>query len=151
MLKHLLTITTFLFLAVACKKDDDDDNTPSPSDITKENLSGTYAFISATGKANGIPEQDITNDTRFIPTCKKDDILTLRPDLTFTSTDAGVTCSTNGSFSGVWSIANDSTLILNSTEVFTIKQFDGTTLKLGYKADVPLFGNVDVTSTFKKQ
>lgn len=147
MIKHLLTICSFLLLVSSCKKDDNDD----PSAITKENLSGSYVFVSAKGKV-GLIEQDITNNETFIPACIKDDVITLRPNLTFSSQDAGVACNQNGIFpdSGTWSLPNTNTIVLED-ETFTILSFDGRNLQLGNKADIPMFGQVDVILNFRKQ
>jgi hypothetical protein len=147
MIKHLLTICSFLLLISSCKKDDDDSNNPSA--ITKENLSGSYVLVSATGKINGL-DIDLTDYESVLPACQKDDILTLKTDNTFQSTDAGTKCSPDGSEEGTWSLPNSSTIIIKD-QTFNILSFDGSNLKVGYKQSVPVLGQVDVTATFKKQ
>ena len=129
----------------SCKKDDDNNDR---SARTKENLSGSYVLVSAIAKS-GTLELDITNNENFLPSCTKDDVITLNSDNSFVSTDAGVKCTPDGSYSGTWSLPNTNTIILDD-ETFTILDFDGTNLKLSYKADTPL-GQADIISTFKKQ
>lgn len=146
MIKYLITICSILVLVTSCKKDDDDNNDPSAR--TKENLSGNYVLVSAIAKL-GVFEQDITNDETYIPACTKDDVLTLKSDFTFSSTDAGVKCNPDGSYSGNWSLPNTNTIIIEN-RTFTILDFDGSNLKLSNRADTPL-GQVDITSTFRKQ
>ena len=146
MIRYLLTICSFLILVSSCKKDDDD---ADPSARNVENLSGNYVFVSASAKILGV-EQDITNNTTFIPACTKDDVINLKSDLTFSSTDAGVKCNPDGSYSGTWSLPNDNTIIIDG-ETFTITEFDGRNLKLNYKEDTPIFGQVDVLVNFRKQ
>jgi hypothetical protein len=143
----LFFLATTLILFSSCKKDDDDDNNPSA--ITKENLAGSYVLVSATGKVNG-QDIDLTDYETVLPACKRDDILTLKTDNTFQSTDAGTKCSPDGSETGNWDLPNTSTISIDNN-TFTIVSFDGTTLKTGYKQTVPLFGPVDVTLTFRKQ
>lgn len=133
-----------LFLS-SCNKDDDKKD---PSAINKENLAGSYTLAVVTGKVNGV-EVDVTNNQSILPACKKDDILTLKSDYTFVSTDAGVKCSPDGSDSGTWSLPNTSTIIIKD-QTLNIISFDGTNLKVGYRQNTPLLGQVDVTATFKK-
>ncbi|MCU7548952.1 lipocalin family protein [Chitinophagaceae bacterium LB-8] len=147
MIKHLLTICSLLLLVSSCNKDDDNNNDPSA--ITKENLAGSYMLVSATGKVNGI-DIDITSYPTILPACKKDDILTLKTDNTFVSTDAGTKCSPDGSDNGTWSLPNSSTITIKD-QTLNIISFDGTNLRVGYKQNAPLLGQVDVTATFKKQ
>jgi hypothetical protein len=147
MKKFLFLFASMTLLLSSCKKDaDGDDNDPSA--ITKENLAGNYVLVSAVAKTL-VGEIDITNEDDIIPACTKDDILTLKTDFTFTSTDAGVTCATNENISGTWSL-NDSSIVLRG-ETLKIKQFDGKNLQLGYTTDAPPFGSVNVISTFRKQ
>ncbi len=77
-------------------------------------------------------------------------MLTLRSDYTFSSADAGIKCNPEGSESGTWSLPNSSTIIIDD-QTFTIQSFDGSNLKVGYKENVPVFGQADATITFRKQ
>lgn len=147
MLKHLLTICSFLLLISSCKKDDDDDNN-DPTAITKENLSANYKMVAGVGKL-GLLEIDVMNNDQFFPACQRDDIISLKQDFTYSTTDAGVVCTPSSTEEGVWALPNTSTIIIDG-ETFTIISFTGTELKIGYKEDTPL-GAADVTLTFRKQ
>jgi hypothetical protein len=146
MLKHLLTICSFLLLISSCKKDDDDNNDPTA--ITKENLSANYKMVSGVGKL-GLLEIDVMNNDDFFDACQRDDIITLKQDFTYTTTDAGVTCTPSTTEDGVWALPNTSTIIIDG-ETFTILSFNGTELKIGYKENTSL-GDADITLTLRKQ
>lgn len=127
-----------LITTTACKKSKD-----APA-FTKENVAGTYKLDKVTFKV-GSSEQDITS--AWIDDCEKDDILTLKVDLTFTSEDAGEECS--GDYSGTWSIPAANKFELDG-ETYDVTTWDGTTLGAGQSYD---FGgqNGTVIMYVKKQ
>jgi hypothetical protein len=102
-----------LITTTACKKSKD-----APA-FTKENVAGTYKLDKVTFKY-GSSEQDITS--AWVDDCEKDDILELKVDLTFTSTDAGVECT--GDYSGTWSIPAANKFEMDG-ETYDVATWDG--------------------------
>lgn len=127
-----------LITTTACKKSKD-----APA-FTKENVAGTYKLEKVTFKY-GSSEQDITSS--WVDDCEKDDVMTLKADLTFNSVDAGEECS--GDYSGTWSIPAASKFELDG-ETYDVTTWDGTTLGAGQAFD---FGgqNGTIIMYIKKQ
>lgn len=138
-----------MLLISSCKKDDDNDNN-DPTAITKENLSANYKIVSGIGKVAIIGQIDIMNNDQLFPACQRDDIVTLKEDFTYATTDAGVACTPSTTEEGVWALPNTSTIIIDG-ETFSILSFNGTELKIGYKEEDTPFGPADVELTFRKQ
>jgi hypothetical protein len=82
--------------------------------VNTENVAGTYKIVSASSTVYGstTATTDRLNnadmDYNFWSDCEKDDLYTLASDGTFNYTDAGKSCSTNGSFQGNWSLIDKS-------------------------------------------
>ncbi len=130
-----------VLLFMSCKKDD------TPPAITKENLSGTYKLTAytATSPITGSEVIDLYN--MMLP-CQKDNLVTLKTDLTATYTDAGVKCDPAEDASGTWNVKGK-TFTLDEEEA-TIEKFDGNTLILsasGTESGIPF----TYTTTFTKQ
>ncbi len=111
-----------LFLAFAsCKKDKND----SSCTLSTASIAGNYKVTAVTYKASASsPEVDFFD--QYAEDCEKDDILTLNTNNTFNYTDAGVTCSPDGSYNGNWSL-NGNTVTVDgesgTVENFTCNSF----------------------------
>ena len=107
-------------------------------------VAGTYKLSAATVTAQGVTQDAM--DLIFDP-CQQDDILQLKADSTMIYTDAGTTCSTDGSETGKWWTSN-SYLIQSSNQqndTVTIKSFNGTALVVTHPDE---YMGVPVTVTF---
>lgn len=92
----LLATTTFS----SCSK-----NTEEKLAITKDNLAGTYTLTVIKGKAPGRAEEDITS-VYYPDNCQRDDEFVLKSNMTFDYIDAGITCSSGGSYTDTWLMRN---------------------------------------------
>ncbi|MBS1780449.1 MAG: lipocalin family protein [Bacteroidetes bacterium] len=125
------SICAAVILFAACKKDNNSTTatpTPTPSKTPKELIVGTWAIQSVTTNDPGNPDP--------MPSCAKDDILTIKADGTCTA-DAGATkCDPSDpqSQNGTWKLDSYPAFELKTpsdTLQSTIKitQLDETTLK----------------------
>lgn len=108
-------------LATSCKKDD-----VAAVAVTKENVSGNYAFTSAVIKVNGFPDQDASSN---YDDCELDNITNLKLDNTYIVNDAGVSCNSTTPEEGTWNITNATTFEMDG-QAFTISKFDGKILQI---------------------
>jgi hypothetical protein len=118
----LLSLT--LIVATSCKKSKD-----APA-LTKENVAGQWGLDKVTFKYGSGSEQDITS--AYVDDCEKDDIITLKVDLTYDSHDAGVECT--GDYSGTWSLPAANKFEMDG-EQFDVTQWDGSNLALSEAYD----------------
>lgn len=135
-----LVILCLIFSAISCKKKDDVHNN---SDLTIENLTGTYALVALRWEANG---QSI-NVYNELDDCDKDNLIKLNTDKTLNFIDAGLVCDPSATENGTWNLVNN--LLYLEDNVSTIKSFDGQTLVLVGNPDSE--PTVTATSTLKKQ
>ncbi|HVU55552.1 MAG TPA: lipocalin family protein [Puia sp.] len=117
-----------LMLAGCSKKD-------SGSSYSMASIAGTYKLTSATYTAGGVTQDGM--DLFFDP-CQQDDILQFKADSTFIYTDAGTTCSTDGSGTGKWYISGNYLIQTEdqNNDTATIKSFNGTALTLTTPVDL---------------
>lgn len=143
-MNQLKPVSLILFAALfftACKKE------KTSSDITKENISGTYTLKAATATSALTGSQTINLYDMMLP-CEKDDQVTLKADYTVLYTDAGTKCEEPGDDTGTWSLAGNTITI--DGETATIEKFDGITLIItaeGTESGI----SFKYTSTFTKQ
>ena len=144
-MNNRLQTASILVLAVlffiSCKKDN------APPANNKENLSGTYKLTAYTA-TSPLTGSEVINLYNMMLPCQRDNMVTLKTDLTATYTDAGVKCVPPEDASGTWNVTGK-TFILDEEEA-TIEKFDGNTLILsanGTENGIPF----SYTSTFTKQ
>lgn len=124
MKRMLLAFTTLSMLLLAsCDKDDDDEN-EEPS-LTAQSLAGNYKLTSAKGKTSTIPETDVMDF--ILEPCQKDDIISLKADLTYEYRDEGTECIPSGDETGTWSL-NGNQIAAGPYE-FTVTKWDGKILQ----------------------
>lgn len=120
---HLALALVFSFILFgSCKKDDDNNS----SDITKENLAGTYKVTKAEYTTSITGTIDYL---AYLEDCQKDDTYTLKTDFTGTHNDAGTKCTDPGDEAIEWSL-DGNTIIIAGDYAGTIKSFDGKTLTI---------------------
>ncbi|WP_153795737.1 lipocalin family protein [Foetidibacter luteolus] len=139
-MKKLYILLTITAACAACNKDSD-----KPSNaITKENLVGSYKITSVKLTLFTPPLEVIDS----LPACQRDDVYQLKPDDTYTLTDAGVQCSPVTTSSGTWSLSGN-TFNLDGEDL-AIESFNGTNLVVKGEQDfngISVAGNI----TFTKQ
>jgi hypothetical protein len=131
----------FLVSVISCKKSDSSNNTTSP---TKENLVGTYKQTGETYNGTNV----WGGSSGYYQACEMDDTYQLKSDETYAYTDAGTTCSVNGSYNGTWSVSG-TTFTMDGTPL-TIQSFNGTTLVLK-ESWVTNGQDYNIVSTYTKQ
>ena len=124
MKKSLLAFSAIALLFTACKKDKDE---PAPVTPTVQNLAGSYKLVDVKVKSGSAAEASIY-DQLWEP-CQKDDIYTLKADMTYQIQDAGTACDPAGNYSDTWALTNNTTIVVDS-ETLTIRKFDGKNLEL---------------------
>jgi hypothetical protein len=88
--------------------------------VNEENITGTYKIVSAlfTNYGSTTVTTDRLNnpdeDYNFWTSCEKDDLYTLAADGIFNYTDAGKSCSPNGSFENSWSLSGKTIYVGNT-------------------------------------
>ena len=129
-------------VAAACKKDNNKN-----TDITVENISGTYKLSSLTWNHQG----EITDVYNSLDECQKDDLLKLNPDLTLNFIDAGIKCSPPKDVEVAWHLSGDS--LYMDDRVAKVESYDGTTLILTeYVGSNGIYDSSIVsTTTLKRQ
>jgi hypothetical protein len=133
----VITVSLLTLLLAGCSKKD------SGGSYNMASMAGTYKLTSATITAQGITQDGM--DFIFDP-CQQDDILQLQADSNMIYTDAGTTCSTDGSETGKWWTSN-SYLIQSSNQqndTVTIKSFNGTALVVTHPDEL---GGMPITVT----
>lgn len=105
-----------LISTTACKKSKD---VPA---LTKENVAGEWVLDKVTFKY-GSAEQDVTS--QVVDDCQKDDIITLKVDLTYDSKDAGVPCT--GDYTGTWALPAANKFQLDA-DTYDVVQWTGNSL-----------------------
>ena len=138
MKRTLLAILSFTLVATACKKSKD-----APA-FTKENVAGTYKIDKITFKFGSSAEEDITD--AWLDECEQDDIVTLNLDLTYSNTDAGVTCGND--YTGTWAIPSTTTFDLDG-DIYTVAKWDGSTL--GFSQPVDMGGGTGTAIIYYKK
>ena len=125
MKKTIFAVSMLSLVFVSCKKDKDEEVTP-----TKENLTASYRVTAMT--ANGINIFNNSNEAvNMFDACERDDVYTLKADMTGLVTDAGTQCSPPSSGTGTWSLTGTTISIVDLTYVDisgTIKSWNGKTL-----------------------
>ncbi len=121
MKKMIYGFFAIALLATSCKKDD-----VAAVAVTKENVSGNYAFTSAVIKISGMPDQDASSN---FEDCERDNITNLKLDNTYIVNDAGVSCNPATAEEGTWNVVNPTTFEMDA-ETFTISKFDGKILQI---------------------
>jgi hypothetical protein len=102
MKKTLVLSLIVMILLAACKKDKPDDK----CSVSEANLTGNYKVTSIKYKeSTSAPEVDYMDG--LYETCEKDDILTLNSDHTYISTDVGIICSPEGTYTGDWNLSGN--------------------------------------------
>ena len=94
-----------------------------------KSVAGNYKLTASTVTYGGVT----IDGMQYIDDCQKDDILTLNSDSTYVYTDAGTTCSVNGSSTGEWFISGS--YFVQDGDTATIKSFNGSALVLTIKED----------------
>ena len=143
-MNQLKPVSLILFTALfftACKKE------KTSTEITKENISGTYVLKAATATTALTGSQTLNLYDMMLP-CEKDDQVTLKTDFTVLYTDAGTKCEEPGDDTGTWNLAGN--IITLDGETATIEKFDGTTLVITSEG-VENGISFKYTSTFTKQ
>lgn len=122
-MKRISFLTGILFLAFAsCKKDKED----SSCTLSAASIAGNYKITAVTYKASASTPEANYYDQFFNEDCEKDDILTLNTNNTFIYSDAGVTCSPDGSYDGSWSLSGNTVTVdgdAGTVENFTCNSF----------------------------
>jgi len=126
MKKTIFALAFSSLLIIACKKDHNELQDITP---TVQTLSGSYKMAKITARVSGGPEQDITNN--YLSACQKDDVHKLNSNLTYDYMDAGTVCSSDGSYSGVWSLPSSTSIIIDG-ETASILKFNGSNLNISY-------------------
>ena len=140
-LKPVLLIFFATLLFTACKKE------KTSTEITKENISGTYTLKALTATSALTGTQTVNLYNMMLP-CEKDDQINLKTDFTVIYTDAGTKCEEPGDDTGTWNLAGN--IITLDGEAGTIEKFDGTTLIItseGTESGI----SFKYTSTFTKK
>ena len=118
MKKTVLAMMAIAMLATtSCKKED------KAMVASKENLAGSYKLTSAKVGTNGSPEME------FIQACQKDNISTLKSDMTFTVVEGSEVCSNSAEVSSNWDLPNSTTIVLDG-DLYSIKSWNGKELVL---------------------
>ena len=126
MKKTILALSMLSLVFVSCKKDDKDE----PVTPTKENLTGTYKMTAMTWAGANVFNNS-NESANLVQPCERDDLYTLKSDLTAERTDAGTQCSPATTGTGTWDFTNGNTLTveLPTTDIGgTIKSWNGSTL-----------------------
>jgi len=133
----VITVSRLTLLLAGCSKKD------SGSSYSMASVAGSYKLTSATITYGGVTQDGM--DLLFDP-CQQDDILQLKADSSFIYTDAGTTCSSDGSYTGKWYISGSYLIQVVGQEKDTanIKSFNGTALVLTGAGDL---GGVPFTAT----
>lgn len=123
MKKILFALSAFALVLTSCGKDDED-----KSEVTMENVAGTYKVQSATVQmGTGGPTMDIVAQ---MDACERDDTQTLNVNGTYTTADAGTQCNPpTPPDSGTWSLPSTTTITMDG-ETYTITSFDGDKLSV---------------------
>lgn len=113
---------------------------------TTAGIAGTYKLSAVEYKRNAASAP--IDYLPFMDACEKDDLLQLKNDGTYTYTDAGLTCSPNGSDNGSWSVTGNK---ITSDGIIggTIQSYDCKTL-VAYIENVTVPGD-RITQTLVKQ
>ena len=119
MKKAILAVSMLSLAFISCKKDDKEEAvTP-----TKENLVGSYKVTSITAAGiNVFNNQD--ESSNYFEACERDDVYTLKADLTAERADAGIQCDPVNNGTGTWDLVNGNVIALE--EVFTTMDIEGT-------------------------
>lgn len=134
----LVSAAALLLIMSGCSKKDS--GGPSSNMAT---YAGSYKLTAATVTAGGVT-QDAMNYL-FEP-CQQDDILQLKADSSMILTDAGTTCTPDGSGTGKWYVSGSYLITIESqqNDTATIKSFNGTALVLTHPDEL---GGVPITVT----
>lgn len=118
MKKIILPLVAFIVIMTSCKKDDD----PVTCLLGNAQIVGSYKLTAATYKANAAtPAISVLNNPAYFEPCEVDDVLTFNANNTFTSTDAGTTCTPSGTYSDFWSLVGTDLTV--DGEDFTVSSF----------------------------
>jgi hypothetical protein len=137
----IITLLMTGLLFTSCKKSSDDDDDDLDCELTVTAIAGKYKIIAA--KLVTSTETDVLRE--IYEPCELDDINELKADKTFTYTDAGTTCSPNGTESGTWDVMGR-TLKLNSG-FSNIESFNCKNLVVTYRDED---GNL-IKETYQRQ
>ena len=121
-MKNLFYCLSFLMLFVtACKKD--------KVEPTEKNVAGVYKITGLKAKANGGTEVDVFNQ---LTECQKNDSWNFQDNGTLQFNGASTTSCQSQSFTGSWSLNNESFTIAapQNTTVYQLEKFDGRDLVL---------------------
>lgn len=88
-------------------------------------IAGTYKLTASQYKMSAASAP--VDYLPFMDACEKDDLLQLKNDGTYIYTDAGITCSPNGSDNGNWSVTGN-TITSDGIISGTIQSYDCKTL-----------------------
>ena len=128
MKKILLTTSAIsLFLVFSCKKSDSGSTGGTPAPKTVASLTGTYKLTAQTLSTNGVVVDEYAT---VLQPCERDNLATLKSDLTYVGTDDGIVCDPPETSTGTWNISSNSdSLVIDNFATF-IKSWDGKTLVL---------------------
>ncbi|HVV05153.1 MAG TPA: lipocalin family protein [Puia sp.] len=125
-------ISLLTLLLAGCSKKD------SGGSYSMKSVAGAYKLTASTVTSGGITVDYMP----YLDDCEKDDLLTLNADSTYVYTDAGTTCTPDGSTSGQWYISGS--YLIQDGDTVNIKSFNGTALVLTFTGSS---GGVTGTST----
>jgi hypothetical protein len=121
MKKTILALSMLSLVFVSCKKDDKD---PDPITPTKENLTASYKMTGMTWAGVNV-FNNADENANFVEACERDDVYTLKADLTAERTDAGTQCSPASTATGSWEFTSSNNTILIS-DLSTTMDIEGT-------------------------
>lgn len=147
-MKKIIILLSAVTIMSSCKKNDD---TPASTlDLTIANIAGNYKITAATATPSGsTSEFDVYAGTTFYKDCQKDDILNFSTTSNYTYTDAGVTCSPNGTTTpSPFSVNATSKTLTYGGKTYDVVTFTNTQLVLKNVQDFNYSGTT-ISATLK--
>lgn len=118
----ILASAVLLAAFSSCKKD----SSEATCELNATSIQGTYKLTSLKYKlTSSTPEVEVFSNGAWYEPCERDDTYTFGASNVATYTDAGTTCSPNGSETGTWSLTGTS-LNLNGMINGTVSSFSCT-------------------------
>jgi Lipocalin-like domain len=104
MKKIAFILTAGILVFTACKKKTEDVVAPTTCELTTAGITGSYKATKIEYTTGGGGYIDVTSGV--LDACERDDTYNFNANGVFVYTDAGTTCSPNGSGTGTWSVTS---------------------------------------------
>ncbi|MBC7889839.1 MAG: lipocalin family protein [Ferruginibacter sp.] len=124
MRKKFLPVIVLFSLLLSCTKAIEEKSCL----LNSATIAGAYKFTAIVYKKDS--STPAIDQFAILPSCEKDDILTINADNTYAYTDAGATCTPAGDESGTW-ILSGSRFTLGG-DIYTVSYFDCGTITGSY-------------------